>query len=249
MFDINYNLKFCIKFCIILLITITCFFISDHSPCYGYSENRISISVDCRETPMVWDKKRQPNIYMGNNLWRYVGSADFANGTYIIIEGRILDKNCVPVPNAVVEIWQLDANGYDSNYYDDIPESNLTLSMESMKNADKNFVGSGTAITNNLGQYKIYTIVPGTDSQYRLPHINFAIRHQDFNEFITQMYFPEDSILEKDKFMMKYFKNIDVRKLLIAKKYTVDKKILPERDVVIYKFDIVLKNVNKYVKY
>lgn len=207
-------------------------------------------TVNCVKTPMVFDGTVRPEIYVGNNLWRYVGSAEFARGSYIELTGRIFDGECVPVSNAVVEIWQLDSTGYDSNRYEYIPQSGLTLAIESAKYADKYFVGSGTAITDNLGRYTLYTIIPGTMSKFRAPHINFAINHKDFCEFTTQMYFPEshDSVVH-DSYLRKHFKSLYEVGLLVAKKRGTSSVVMPGRGVVTYEFNIVLTGKSKYREY
>lgn len=215
----------------------------------SFTSKSTPTTVNCVKTPMVFDKNPKPNIYMGNNLWRYVGSANFAEGIYIKIIGKVLDGDCVPISNAVIEIWQLDNNGYDSNYYTNLPTHNLTLTMQSMQKADKYFVGSGTAITDNLGRYTIYTIIPGTDSKRRVPHINFMVNHKNFTEFITQMYFPEHEYdVKNDEYIMKNIASQhDIQLLVATKKEAIDIQNIAA--VAVYEFNITLTGSNKYRKY
>jgi protocatechuate 3,4-dioxygenase, beta subunit len=213
-------------------------------------ERKSVFATNCVPTPMIWEKSPPPNIYMNNNLWRFVGSAKFAKGTYIKISGRILDNMCVPINSALVEVWQLDSRGYDSNYYNNISVLDPSLVSQSLMHADQNFVGSGSAISDNLGYYTIYTIIPGVYETDRMPHINFRISHKNMPETRTQMYFPELNMsVERDAFAKKMVKNISYRKLLVAEKIGWQKNILHNTDAIVYKFDIVLKAKNKYREY
>lgn len=184
---------------------------------------------------------------MTNNLLRYVGSAEFAKGTYIELFGRVLDNKCVPVSAALIEIWQLDNQGYDSNYYSTITNPGLVLNAQK---ADKNFVGSGSAITNNLGYYRFYTVIPGNNKKNRLPHINFLISHKDFIPLQTQLFFAKnDTELKKDMIIRKYTRNKIEREKIVAQKIGSQENIIPGIKFISYKFDIVLSGENKYKTY
>lgn len=210
--------------------------------------------LNCLITPAVWDNIVQPEIYVGNNMWRMVGSADFAKGTYIEITGRVVDSNCVPLNNAVIEIWQMDHEGYDMNYYGtDYLTENESDNLYK-KNGDKNFVGSGTAITNNLGYYTFYTIIPGNRNSDRMPHINFTIHHKDFINLETQMFFPEEKYsIYNDNIINKLIGDkILYKKLLIAKKIASKINVggsMPGITMDKYQFDITLEGNNKYKEY
>jgi protocatechuate 3,4-dioxygenase, beta subunit len=208
--------------------------------------------TDCVFTPIIWDPIPQPNIYMGNNLWRYVGSSKFAKGKYIKLTGRVLDKKCVPVDNATVEIWQLDSNGLDANYYEHGTEPDLKIAPERAISGreDRNFVGSGSTTTDNLGYYTFYTIIPGSLEKDRKPHINFQVYHQNMGLLRTQMYFPNAEISSsQDKVLDKKIKDKNKQKLLISKKQGTQKGLLKNIDVTIYNFDIVFDKKNKYKEY
>ncbi|HEY6394835.1 MAG TPA: hypothetical protein VIX12_05410, partial [Candidatus Binataceae bacterium] len=68
-------------------------------------------------------------------------------GERIVIEGRVLDGDRVPVPDAMIEIWQANAEG---RYYhpDDTQEKLL----------DRDFHGFGRAATGNNGGFSFRTI-------------------------------------------------------------------------------------------
>ncbi|WP_339048741.1 protocatechuate 3,4-dioxygenase [Candidatus Mesenet endosymbiont of Phosphuga atrata] len=130
----------------------------------------------CTETPESYDLENKPEEFnSSNNLRRKAGSADIAKGELIYIRGKVTDINCVPVQNAVVFIWQADANGIYQNIKD-------------ASNADPNFLGSGKYITNNMGYYNFITVMPGN-----YQNINFLIQHPDFAELHTKMFFSDNS--------------------------------------------------------
>ena len=105
----------------------------------GFCSNNV-VNV-CQMTPAIWADFPPPNFATSNNLRKKSGSYKFANGNFINITGKVFDQNCTPVTGAVVRIWQANAYGVfedDNKVFD---------------NKDENFAGSGTAITDNLGEY------------------------------------------------------------------------------------------------
>src|SRR5437879_3782758 len=50
-------------------------------------------------------------IVSSNDLALPVGKAVYANGQRVYISGHVLDKNCVPVSDAIIEIWQATPDG------------------------------------------------------------------------------------------------------------------------------------------
>lgn len=115
-----------------------------------------------------------------NNLRRKVGSPFLAKGEYLLIEGYLTDLMGNPIHNAKIKIWQANTFGYYNH---------LVKHTEDDNKYDVDFIGSGTATTNNLGHYSFITIIPGYYGQ-RAPHINFIIESELLNEpFYTEMYF------------------------------------------------------------
>lgn len=131
-------------------------------------------ATKCTETPEIYDLENKPEEFnLSNNLRRKAGSADIAKGELIYIRGKVVDINCVPVQNAVVFIWQADANGIYQN-------------IKGATEHDPKFLGSGKYITNNLGYYNFITVMPGN---YQTPH--FLVQHPDFIELYTKMFFSD----------------------------------------------------------
>jgi protocatechuate 3,4-dioxygenase alpha subunit len=89
------------------------------------------------------------------------------SGERIRIEGRVLDGDGAPVPDAMLEIWQADAQGRFSD-----PQDKRAL-------ANTTFKGFGRCGTDTNGSYAFDTIKPGTvpdpDGKPQAPHILLAI--------------------------------------------------------------------------
>src|SRR5579862_336538 len=88
-------------------------------------------------------------------------------GERLVIEGRVIDGDGAPVTDAMLEIWQANAEGrYD--HPDDDQEKLL----------DPAFHGYGRAATDARGEYRFQTIkpgpVPGPGGELQAPHINVS---------------------------------------------------------------------------
>lgn len=103
----------------------------------------------------------EDNMGFTNNLRRETGSGYVADGQPIYVIGRVLDKNCIPMTGARVELWQHDAKG----------------KLPSSEKKDPHFTGSGTAFTDNLGQYSFLTVMPGKGSSKNLPTLYVRVTH------------------------------------------------------------------------
>ena len=71
-------------------------------------------------------------------------------GERIIVQGRVLDEDGKPVPNALVEIWQCNAAG---RYHHPGDQHDAPL--------DPNFYGGGRARADAEGNYRFVTVKPG----------------------------------------------------------------------------------------
>jgi protocatechuate 3,4-dioxygenase alpha subunit len=86
------------------------------------------------------------------------------HGTHIVLTGRVLDGDGDPVSDALVEIWQADANGIYRHPAD--PRH---------ADADPHFVGYGRSDTTDGGRFTFHTIKPGAMGPASAPHINVHI--------------------------------------------------------------------------
>src|SRR3954469_979123 len=73
------------------------------------------------------------------------------DGEHIVIEGRVIDGDGKPVPDAMLEIWQADAQGRYPT-----PPAAAEAAAE-----PGSFRGFGRTLTNLAGEYRFTTIKPG----------------------------------------------------------------------------------------
>jgi len=111
---------------------------------------------------------------------------DKTKGERITVRARVLDGAGAPLKDALIEIWQADADGlYNSP-------------SEMRGTADPNFAGWGRKATDmDTGECVFETIKPGRvpfkDGRKMAPHISFWIVARGINIGLqTRMYFPEE---------------------------------------------------------
>ncbi|MCB0088159.1 MAG: hypothetical protein KDE54_09625, partial [Caldilineaceae bacterium] len=85
-------------------------------------------------------------------------------GQRILLEGTVYDGDGQPVPDALLEIWQPDAQGYFNHVAD-----------PNQAKADTAFRGFGRADTVNNGQFLFRTVKPGALSPGVAPYINVRL--------------------------------------------------------------------------
>jgi protocatechuate 3,4-dioxygenase beta subunit len=109
-----------------------------------------------------------------------------AVGTITHLTGKVLDAKGEPVRNAVVEIWQCDANG-----------AYLHSGSGNGDQRDGNFQGFGRFLTGSAGEYYFRTIKP-VPYPGRTPHIHFKIKKGRKELLTTQCYIKGHPGNEKD---------------------------------------------------
>ncbi|MGE5268770.1 MAG: protocatechuate 3,4-dioxygenase subunit alpha [Thiohalocapsa sp.] len=149
-------------------------------------------------------------------------------GRRITIEGRVLDGDGMPVPDAVVEIWQANAEGRYNHPADDRDD----------KPIDPNFRGFGRAATDAEGRFRLITIkpgpVPGRGNALQAPHINVALFARGLLKHLyTRIYFDDEPANAADP-LLASIDDAAARATLLAH---------PEEgaDPVRYRFDIVMQ--------
>ena len=113
-------------------------------------------------------------------------------GDRIRVEGRVLDGRREGVADAMVEIWQANAQG---RYRHPADRRSVPL--------DPAFVGFGRAATDAEGAYWFETIRPGRvpfdRATSQAPHINVAVFARGLlHHLFTRIYFPEDGPIATD---------------------------------------------------
>jgi protocatechuate 3,4-dioxygenase alpha subunit len=154
-------------------------------------------------------------------------------GERIYITGSVLDGDGQPVPDALIEIWQADAQGIFNHPAD--PRCDK---------ADKHFRGFGRGDTVQNGQFTFKTIKPGCvawdDERSQAPHINVRVFARGMlTHAITRLYFSDEDSNQIDPIL----NTIDdplLRETLIATRLEGD-------DLPTYCFNIVLQGDHETV--
>lgn len=159
------------------------------------------------------------------------GKTGRAAGTIIHVAGRVLDQKGKPVAGAKIEIWQANTYGRYSH-----PSDPNTAQL------DPNFQGYAVLKTDNEGRYRFKTIKPGaypaSPDWQRPPHIHFDVEGKA-NRIVSQMFFPDEPLNEKDAIFQDLRSNSEKAALaVIAQKMPPTKEI--EKDAMLFGWDIVL---------
>jgi protocatechuate 3,4-dioxygenase alpha subunit len=163
-----------------------------------------------------------------NNFGNVLASAE-TKGERILIEGRVIDGTGTPVRDALLEIWQANAEGRYNHPAD-----------HQDKPVDPHFRGWGrTGADFRTGIYSFETIKPGgikgRNKRPMAPHINFWIVARGINIGLhTRMYFSDEAKANANDPVLGLIEQEDRRASLVAQRSERDGKI-------VYTFDIVLQ--------
>ncbi len=132
-----------------------------------------------------------PSTYGGTDIITSNLVTPDASGEKIRVEGRVFDGDGVPVPDAVVEIWQADAAGRYAHPAD----------TRALPNA--RFKGFGRAPTDSAGRYSFDTIkpgaAPGPNDKMQAPHIAVNLFARGIlKQMITRIYFSDEAANKDD---------------------------------------------------
>jgi protocatechuate 3,4-dioxygenase, beta subunit len=161
------------------------------------------------------------------DLTTIAGKPGRAAGQVIHVMGRVINLQGQPVPGARVELWQANTHGRYSHPSDTNPAP-----------LDPSFEGFAVQTTDAEGRYRFKTIKPGAypvnPNWMRPPHLHFDVTGKT-NRVITQMYFPEEPLNDKDLLLQNIRAN---KEGLIAKVLSPTPEIEPDSLMVLW--DIVL---------
>jgi protocatechuate 3,4-dioxygenase alpha subunit len=151
-------------------------------------------------------------------------------GERIRIEGRVLDGDGIPVPDAMVEIWQANAHGRYNHPADSGPAQ-----------LDPSFLGFGRSGTAEDGSYWFETVKPGPVAfdreRLQAPHICVIVFSRGLlNHLVTRLYFEDEPANAEDPVLQCV--PDDRRVTLLARRE-------PAGAETIYRFDIVLQGASE----
>jgi protocatechuate 3,4-dioxygenase alpha subunit len=150
-----------------------------------------------------------------------------ASGQRITISGVVTDGNGDPITDAMVEIWQADANGIYNHPADPLHDE-----------ADPHFRGFGRAETPRAGAFQFKTIKPGSrDGQ--APYINVHVFARGMLvHAMTRIYFADEPANEGDPVLQSI--DPDRRQTLLATREGPANQST-------YRFDIRMQSDNETV--
>lgn len=161
------------------------------------------------------------------------GHSEHAGGQRIYITGQILDDYHRPISGALVDIWQANRHGRYHHEKDPNPAP-----------LDVNFQGWGQIKTDELGNYRFITIIPGaypvSARWWRPPHIHFKVSKRGYHELTTQMYFAGNTLNTKDRLLLELAEP-ERSKLIVS-----FKEALPDQEPAAKygHFDLILRRVS-----
>jgi len=114
------------------------------------------------------------------------------SGERLTIEGRVLDGDGQPVPDALIEIWQANSHGKYAHPEDD-----------QKKPLEEGFTGYGRIPTDDNGRFRFITIkpgaVPGPQGKPQAPHIAVSVFARGLlRRLVTRIYFPDEAANAND---------------------------------------------------
>jgi protocatechuate 3,4-dioxygenase alpha subunit len=114
-------------------------------------------------------------------------AAENVAGERFTIQGRVLDGDGAPVPDAILEIWQ--ANSHGKYPHPEDPQD---------KPIEPEFTGFGRVPVDYAGGFQLVTIkpgsVPGPQGKDQAPHLMISIFMRGLlKRLVTRMYFPDDA--------------------------------------------------------
>ena len=103
----------------------------------------------------------------------------------IRLHGRVTDGEGNPVPDALLEIWQADADG------------NVPTTTGALRRDGWTFTGWGRASTDDEGYYTFTTVVPGATKPAAAPFISMTIFARGLlNRLFTRVYPPSAELAD-----------------------------------------------------
>lgn len=155
-------------------------------------------------------------------------------GERVAVVGRVLDGDGRPVTDALVEIWQADAEGRYPHPED--PRSG---------EVDPRFRGFGRVPADTEGAFRFTTVkpgrVPGPEGRLQAPHLVVSVFMRGLlRHLVTRMYFPDEVANREDPVLSRV--EPDRRGTLVARRGAVpgsltwDVVLQGERETVFFEY-------------
>jgi protocatechuate 3,4-dioxygenase alpha subunit len=169
--------------------------------------------------------------------WNFVSGCDDltsfqgqrAAGQHILLTGRVVEEGGRPIINAILEIWQPDANGVLRHPLD-----------PRCAQADPGFFGWGRAKTDADGRYSFRTVLPGAmqGQAPRCPHVNLMLLAIGLTRrLVTTVFFSENPEVARDPVLACVADPV-IRARMFAHS---EKQCNGGGDLPVYRFDIITR--------
>lgn len=133
--------------------------------------------------PILWPRDTDAD------LTQIRGRRERALGTVIEIQGRVLSPNGRPLGRVEINLWQANAAGRYRHPFDRVDRP-----------LDPNFDGAARLVTDDQGQWRIRTVMPGAypvGEDLRAPHIHVEVINGRVKT-TTQMLFAGQALNDRD---------------------------------------------------
>ncbi len=136
----------------------------------------------CMVSKKVINDYEPENFQPSNNLLRKAGQQDMFCGEKVVVHGKVLDQNCMPVADAKIYLWQANCKGK----YPYKPLRNAAKKTLVDINSELTFAGNGIATTDNKGEFVFITTYPGS-VEGAAPALNVRVEHYSLGSLQTQL--------------------------------------------------------------
>jgi catechol 1,2-dioxygenase len=154
------------------------------------SDPKDTLAADARLT----EQNIQGPYYRAGAPYRAKITPPLEPGVVLLVKGRVWAHDSRrPLEAAVIDIWQANANGRYDNH-----ENGVAIEPT-------HFTNRGRLVTDESGRYEFETVRPGAyefvPGRMRPAHIHYWVRHPQYQDLITQLYFKGDTHASGDPFM------------------------------------------------
>lgn len=161
----------------------------------AYMSEALDVLNKCHPAKAYIDDNEPDSFNKTNNLLRRSGANPLYCGQKTLLEIEVVDKNCVPLSDAKIYLWQV---GCDKKYpYKPLRNKANKHMFHPISNST--FLGSGIATTNNIGGAKFLTIYPPSIEK-KGPHVNVRVEHKDLGVFQTKIFLKNYELIQVDDY-------------------------------------------------